>query len=100
MNDLCARLAADTVSILATTLLEREDRVFAPDTTVGGGLTFVEAMGLAAELEQMTAVGEAVEQGRDQASIVVEDDGLVGKLEVGGDGECAPGVAMGEQDEE
>ena len=31
MNGLCARLAADTVSILATTLLEREDRVFAPD---------------------------------------------------------------------
>src|SRR5919199_3334554 len=70
--------------------------------TLGGPCreALTEAVGFAAELEQMAAMGETVEQRRDQASVVVEDAGPVRELEVGSDRECAPGVAMGEQDEE
>lgn len=48
----------------------------------------------------MTAVGEAVEQGRNQTSVLIEDTGPVRELQVGGDCERTARVAMGEQDEQ
>ena len=59
-----------------------------------------EAVRLTAELEQVAAMREAIEQGGHQTSVVVEHAGPVGELQVAGDDQGAACVPMGEQDEE
>ena len=82
--------------------LARLDRLSERDSALAAARAqaLTEAIGLAAELEQMTALGEAVEQGGNQTSVVIEDTGPVRELQVGGDFERTARVAMGEQDEQ
>ena len=74
-------------------------RVSAGRLLVDGGGVVPEAVAVVAGLDDVAAVREAVEQGRDHLG-VAEDVGPLGEAEVGGDGETGVFVELADQVEQ
>ena len=67
---------------------------------LAGGEALAEAVGRAAELEQVAAVREPIEERRGEPLVAREDGRPVGELEVARDDQGPPGIAVGEEREQ